>query len=81
MPALVDGRLTPRLVIEALEVLASDGPDDADMTLDEIVEWLELHLQRDAETAPPTQRRRRRFRTPAGRPGRHRLEAAASLTV
>lgn len=85
MPRLVDGQLTPSLLIEALEVLRHDGPDDP-MTLDDVKLWLELNVQSPRPPSPssaPGQRgprRRRNYNAPAGRPGQRRpaTEAAAA---
>lgn len=84
MPRLVDGQLTADLLLEAMAVLKADGPDTP-MTLDEVVDWLELHVERPRPPSPSKPpgtrgvRVRRRYRTPAGRPGRlHRIERAAA---
>lgn len=75
MPRLVDGQLTADQLIEALIVLKADGPSEP-MMLSEVYDWLRLHVQRPHPPSPSTPpgtrdaRARRRYATPAGRPGR-----------
>lgn len=84
MPTLVDGQLTPAKLIDAFTVLQADGPEEP-MTLDEVVNWLDLHVRRPkppTSSSPPGARgarTRRRYTKPAGAPGRiHRLGASAA---
>ena len=83
MPALIDGQLSLDQLRQAIAVLHGDA-EETPMTLSEVVDWLELHVRRSphppAPSTPPGTRgarTRRRYRTPAGRPGRlHRQEAS-----
>ena len=84
MPRLVDGQLSLDDLRQAITVLKADGPE-VPMTLSEVVDWLELHVSRrphpPAKSTPPGTRGprvRRRYSTPAGRPGRVRSEAHAA---
>ena len=84
MPRLVDGQITPDQLLEAFTVLKADGPDES-MTLAEVIDWLSLHVQRPhppTSSNPPGARGariRKRYGTPAGRPGRlRRVEASAA---
>lgn len=84
LPALVDGQLSLDDLRKAIAVLHHDG-EETPMTLSEVVDWLELHVRRSPHppspsTPPGTRgaRTRRRYRTPAGRPGRMRSEARAA---
>lgn len=81
MPLLVDGQLTPDLLIEALNVLKADGPGDP-MTLAQIHEWLSLHVRQPHPPSPSVlfgargARSRRRYARPAGSPGHLRRTTA-----
>lgn len=79
MPRLVDGQLTPALIIEALEVLRADGPGEP-MLLEEIVGWLRLHVEspRPPGASGAAGRSVRRRRHPAGAPGRMKRDGVTS---
>lgn len=85
MPLLVDGQLSIDDLRAAIEVLHADGPETP-MTLSEVVEWLELHVRQSPRPPSPSKppgtrgkRARRRYATPAGRPGRIKpVEARAA---
>ncbi|MCC6619487.1 MAG: hypothetical protein IT341_10675 [Chloroflexi bacterium] len=82
MPRLVDGQLTPTLLIEALAVLRDDGPEEP-MTLDDVVLWLQTNVLRPRPPSPSKPlgtrgaRRRGMYHAPAGRPGQRRLAPEA----
>ncbi|HYI66363.1 MAG TPA: hypothetical protein VEW95_05530 [Candidatus Limnocylindrales bacterium] len=80
MPLLVDGHLTIAKLREAAAAAIHDGEQ---MTFEEGLEWLALNVHPDPHppspsTPPGTRgaRVRRRYRTPAGRPGRLRTTEA-----
>lgn len=81
MPPLVDGQLTPDLLIEALNVLKADGPAGP-MTLAQVHEWLRLHVRQPHPPSPSITpaardaRTRRRYARPAGSPGHLRQRTA-----
>ena len=85
MPRLVDEHLSIAAIRQALEVAQHDGPS---LTLEEGLEWLELNVHGPPNQHPPSpskppgtrgKRMRRRYATPAGRPGRlQRSEASAA---
>ena len=85
MPRLVDEHLSIASIRQALDVAGRDGPP---MTLDEAMEWLEMNVHAPPNQHPPSpskppgtrgKRMRRRYATPAGRPGRlQRSEASAA---
>lgn len=76
MPLLVDERLSIAQIRQAIDVARHDGPP---MTLDEGLDWLEMNVhQKPRPPSPSTPqgargaRMHRRYKTPAGRPGRLR---------